>query len=154
MTVPGAEVPVTVRTFAHRFSSTRRGARVARLLAEHRLTDWGVPRGSRAFDAAVLVIAELTSNAVLHGLVPGRDCALRLTWDTGAGVLRIEVSDTRPGRPARGEPAAECDRGRGLLLVEAVALRWGVRDRNGPGKTVWAECAAGGGRPDTGDAGK
>ncbi|MZE81449.1 ATP-binding protein [Streptomyces xinghaiensis] len=141
MTAPRTEVPVTVRTFAHRFSSTRRGARLARLLAGHQLVDWGLPRGTCAFDGATLVIAELASNAVLHGLVPGRDCALRLAYDTGTGILRIEVSDTHPGRPARVEPSPVYDRGRGLALVEAIALRWGVQDRNGPGKTVWAECA-------------
>jgi hypothetical protein len=33
--------------------------------------------------------------------------------------------------------------GRGLLLVEALAHRWGVRDRaGGIGKTVWAELKA------------
>ncbi|MET8437463.1 ATP-binding protein [Streptomyces sp900116325] len=31
--------------------------------------------------------------------------------------------------------------GRGLLLVEALADRWGCTPReSGPGKTVWAEC--------------
>jgi hypothetical protein len=38
-------------------------------------------------------------------------------------------------------PAADEDHGRGLLLVDALAARWGVTDRVGPGKTVWAECA-------------
>jgi hypothetical protein len=32
--------------------------------------------------------------------------------------------------------------GRGLVLVDAVADRWGTAERNGPGKLVWAECAA------------
>ncbi|MBI0378793.1 ATP-binding protein, partial [Streptomyces albiflaviniger] len=41
MTAPQGQVPVTVRTFAQRFSATRRGARLARLLAVHQLTAWG-----------------------------------------------------------------------------------------------------------------
>ncbi|WP_375792303.1 hypothetical protein [Streptomyces rhizosphaericus] len=30
------------------------------------------------------------------------------------------------------------EEGRGLMLVEAVVDRWGIRERRGPGKTVWA----------------
>ncbi|MFP8943421.1 ATP-binding protein [Streptomyces fenghuangensis] len=144
MTVQHPQPPVTVRTFAQRFSATRRGARLARLLAAHQFTVWGVPRGTAVFDAAVLAVAELAANAVLHGRVPGRDFELVLVYDGGGGVLRVEVSDTHPGRPLPlvcAEAGSEEERGRGLLLVEAVADRWGMRERCGPGKTVWAEIA-------------
>ncbi|MFF4565725.1 ATP-binding protein [Streptomyces sp. NPDC001435] len=133
--------------FVQRFSATRRGARLARRLATHRLDDWGVPYGSPAADTVALVVAELAANAVLHGRVPGRDFELRLRCDRTAGVVRVEVADTHPGRPECPEPRrpgadpADADGGRGLLLVAAVATRWGVDDRSGPGKTVWAECA-------------
>lgn len=56
--------------------------------------------------------------------------------------MRIEVSDTNPRRPdstAVGMADPEADGGRGLALVEAVAHSWGVDDRTGPGKTVWAQ---------------
>jgi anti-sigma regulatory factor (Ser/Thr protein kinase) len=102
--------------------------------------------GSRASDAITLVVAELAANAVLHGRVPGRDFELRLTYDRPAGLVRVEVSDTHQGHPRLSEsavqPSADADSGgRGLLLVEAVAARWGVDGRTGPGKTVWVECA-------------
>lgn len=132
--------PGTARTFLQRFSATRRGARLARLLAAHQLAEWGVPRGTAASDAATLVVAELAANAVLHGRVPGRDFALRLVHEPDAALLRVEVSDTHPAQPARVRPTSVDTRGRGLLLVDALAVRWGVRDRTGPGKTVWAEC--------------
>ncbi|MEE1938023.1 ATP-binding protein [Streptomyces sp. TRM 70361] len=134
--------------FAQRFSPTPRGARLARLLAEHQFAVWGVPRGTAVHDAAVLVVAELAANAVLHGRVPGRDFELALGHEPAGGVLRVEVSDTHPSRPlplvrpAAREPEGE--RGRGLPLVAAVADRWGVRERCGPGKTVWAELRTGG----------
>ncbi|MCK8676729.1 ATP-binding protein [Streptomyces lichenis] len=132
--------PVTVRTFAQRFSSTRRGARLARLLTAHQLTEWGVPRGAYGFDGATLVVAELASNAVLHGRVPGRDFALRLVYEEPSARLRIEVADTHEGRPApRTDP--EEVHGHGLALVAALSERWGVDERKGPGKTVWAECS-------------
>lgn len=130
---------VTVRAFAQRFSATRRGARLARRLAAHQLDTWGVPHGTSASDAALLIVAELSANAVLHGRVPGRDFALRLVHTPAAGLLRVEVSDTHPTLPARLLPPADADGGRGLLLVEALASRWGVTERTGPGKTVWAE---------------
>ncbi|PRH79084.1 hypothetical protein C6N75_11410 [Streptomyces solincola] len=129
------EPPVTVRTFAQRFSSTRRGARLARLLAAQQLTQWGVV----STEGATLVVAELAANAVLHGRVPGRDFALRLTYDEGAALVRVEVADTHEGRP-RPRIDADASGGHGLTLVAALSSAWGVAEREGPGKTVWAEC--------------
>ncbi|MFF8321579.1 ATP-binding protein [Streptomyces bobili] len=141
MSAPRTQNPTPARTFAQRFSATRRGARLARLLAAHQLTEWGHPHGTEAHDDVVLVVAELAANAVLHGRVPGRDFALSLSHDDSRGVVRIEVTDTHPARPARLTSGTDEDGGRGLLLVEALAADWGVGDRLGPGKTVWAECA-------------
>ncbi|MFI7136823.1 ATP-binding protein [Streptomyces massasporeus] len=136
-------VPVTVRVFTQRFSSTPRGARLARRLALHQLDTWGVPYGSEASDTAALLVAELAANAVTHGRVPGRDfeVAVRLLGRT----LRIEVSDTRgeerPAGPGAPRPALPplAETGRGMLLVEALADRWDVLDRVPVGKTVVAE---------------
>ncbi|MEU0834501.1 ATP-binding protein [Streptomyces sp. NPDC005969] len=141
MPAPHAQTPTAAPTFAQRFSSTRRGARLARLLAAHQLIEWGHPHGTRVSDSVTLVVAELAANAVLHGRVPGRDFALLLACDDEQGVIRIEVSDTHPAQPVRTVPAADDDHGRGLVLVDTLAARWGVCDRIGPGKTVWAECA-------------
>ncbi|MFH9730485.1 ATP-binding protein [Streptomyces sp. NPDC017260] len=123
-------------------SATRRGARLARLLAERQLVDWGVPS-----EEVVQVVAELVSNAVLHGRVPGRDFRLALRLRPG-GTLRIEVADARGDRVPR-LPDAVTEReegGRGLLIVGAYADRWGVDGGPGPAKTVWAEMSPGRGR--------
>ncbi|MEV6307396.1 ATP-binding protein [Streptomyces sp. NPDC051840] len=123
-----------------RFSSTPRGARLARRLAGERLGAWGIPYGSDVHDALVLTVAELSSNAVRHGHVSGRDFRLRLTAEGTA--VRIEVTDTRADRlPTQAEegPPLDQDGGRGLLLVGAMCDRWGWYPRpDGPGKTVWA----------------
>jgi anti-sigma regulatory factor (Ser/Thr protein kinase) len=142
MQAPHTQSSALARTFVQRFSATRRGARLARLLAAHQLTEWDHPHGTGVHDTVVLVVAELAANCVLHGRVPGRDFTVRLAYDDEQGVVRVEVSDTHPAQPVRIMPAADEDHGRGLVLVDALATRWGVRDRVGPGKTVWAECAA------------
>ena len=89
-------------------------------------------------DPAAHVVAELASNAVTHGRVPGRDFRL-LVYVVG-GTLRIEVTDTRGDRRPHAElPPPDAESGRGLLLVEALADRWGVMEGPAPRKTVWAE---------------
>ncbi|MFF4395669.1 ATP-binding protein [Streptomyces sp. NPDC001480] len=131
-----------VHEFAMRFTSTPRGARLARRLVSHRLNDWGHPYDSPVSETLTLIAAELTANAVRHGHVPGRDFDLRLTL-TGGDTFRIEVTDTRTEKqPSRTPPSpdAEAESGRGLLLVAALADDWGVTPRaSAPGKTVWAE---------------
>ncbi|MFF5727638.1 ATP-binding protein [[Kitasatospora] papulosa] len=135
--------PHTDREFVMRFTSTPRGARLARLLVGERLDAWGVPYRSPAHDTFSLITGELCANAVQHGHVPGRDFRVRLTLT--AEVIRIEVTDTRTERrPADTRrpttPPPDSETGRGLLLVEHLATRWGVTPRLGaPGKTVWAE---------------
>ncbi|GAA1427226.1 hypothetical protein GCM10009601_38100 [Streptomyces thermospinosisporus] len=93
----------------------------------------------------MLIASELCSNAVRHGHVAGRDFHLPLTTDPDSGTVRVEVTDTRGDRLPRLPVTAPEDGagGRGLLLVEALADRWGCSPRagGGPGKTVWAEYA-------------
>ncbi|MEU2654788.1 ATP-binding protein [Streptomyces sp. NPDC007325] len=137
--LPTRHRPVTVRMFAQRFSSTPRGARLARRLALHQLHQWGVAYDSELADTAGLIVAELAANAVTHGRVPGRDCELGLLYAPGLH-LRIDVSDTRgESRPARAARGPLDEGGRGLLLVGALASRWSVLDRVPVGKTVRAE---------------
>ncbi|MFJ9731189.1 hypothetical protein ACIRUL_07510 [Streptomyces sp. NPDC101171] len=52
-------------------------------------------------------------------------------------LVRIEVSDAAAAR--RPPSAPEGGSGRGLLLVDALAARWGWTPRHPVGKTVWAE---------------
>jgi anti-sigma regulatory factor (Ser/Thr protein kinase) len=128
--------------FTMRFTSTPRGARLARRLVSHRLDSWGHPYTSPVNETLTLITAELTANAVRHGHVPGRDFHVRLTLTED--VVRIEVTDTRTEKqpPTSPQEAADSlsESGRGLLLVTALADGWGVSPRPAaPGKTVWAE---------------
>lgn len=128
-----AQLDCAVRNFSVLLSSTPRGARLARLLATEQLRTWGLP-----LEAPGHVVAELAANAVTHGRVPGRD--FRLMLYVVADTLRIEVTDTRCERlPQLRQPTSGSESGRGLVLVDALADRWGVREDRFPRKTVWAE---------------
>jgi anti-sigma regulatory factor (Ser/Thr protein kinase) len=125
-----------------RFSSTRHGARLARHLAVQQFTEWtGLPHDAEPARTLALVTAELASNAIRHGSLPGRD--FRLTLLLLPHGLRIEVTDTRPERlpppPTAPSSPADATSGRGLLLVEAYAGRWGCTAHDAYTKTVWAE---------------
>ncbi|MFF2010027.1 ATP-binding protein [Streptomyces sp. NPDC058195] len=142
---PGPGQPTAAaRHFGILLSATPRGARLARRLAAEELHRWGWPHGSEANRTATLLVAELATNAVRHGRVPGRDFRLRLTLQAGDPELLVEVTDASPGRPlpvpgAIPPPSAEGDGGRGLLLVEALSSRWGATGGDPYTKTVWCE---------------
>ncbi|MCT7354014.1 ATP-binding protein [Streptomyces sp. 15-116A] len=101
------------------------------------LTEWDMPQLA---DAVELGVTELLSNVVRH--VPDRRCTLRLLRQS-AGV-RVEVSDGSDELPCvRARLALTEESGRGLVLLDAVAAKWGVAPEPRGGKTVWFECAVG-----------
>ncbi|MFH8475563.1 ATP-binding protein [Streptomyces sp. NPDC018000] len=140
--------PTPAQQFTQLFSATRRGARLARLLAVEQLVAWGWPRDGERTDAVALVVAELAANAVMHGRLDGRGFRLGLAL-LPSGRLRIEVTDPCGERlPSASREAVEG--GRGLVIVDALAADWGVHPYPPSGKTVWAEVSAmraGVGRP-------
>lgn len=125
--------------FAALFGPTPRGARLARRVAVRHLAEWGHPADSDLSCTVALLVAELAGNAVRHGRVPGRDFRLRLVLE--ARRVRVEVSDASSAVPptAVRVPGADDVSGRGLVLVDVLADRWGVEERVPVGKTVWAE---------------
>ncbi|CNF82570.1 Histidine kinase-%2C DNA gyrase B-%2C and HSP90-like ATPase [Mycobacterium tuberculosis] len=81
-----------------------------------------------------LITSELGTNAVAHGA--GERIRLLLTGNDEH--VRVEVSDGGGGEPVVREAGLGAECGRGLMIVEAVAERWGVR--RGEAETcVWAE---------------
>ncbi|MFI2260313.1 ATP-binding protein [Streptomyces tubercidicus] len=118
--------------FKLQLSATRRGARLARLLATEELRSWGLP-----FEGPAHVIAELATNAATHGRVPGRD--FRIVMSSDADTLRIEVTDVRGDRLPVQQAIGLRESGHGLIVVDALADRWGTTRGPFPCKTVWAE---------------
>ncbi|MBL1100918.1 ATP-binding protein [Streptomyces coffeae] len=139
MNVSTPQLPPIPRLFTQRLSSTRRGARLARLFAVEQLRTW--PVSPSLAGRAEGVIAELAANAASHGRVQGRDFRLTLTHHEATGTLRIEVADTLGEKlPTLGPvPGPDSETGRGLHLVAAFADRWGTQPHECVGKTVWAE---------------
>jgi anti-sigma regulatory factor (Ser/Thr protein kinase) len=134
-------VGAPVGTFTQLLSPTRRGARLARLLAVTELRSWGAPEDLT--ERAEIIVAELAANAVLHGRVPGRCFRLTLAFDPSAGRLRVEVSDARgelyPHLPAADpEPDPLRPGGRGLALVTALSDSRETVPHPPGGKTVRA----------------
>lgn len=142
--IPDDDPRNACHTFSMRFTSSPRGARLARRLAVRRMEQWGHPPQSDFSCSVALVVGELSANAVSHGLVPGREFALDLAYDPSSSRIRVEVADANPTRPpAHPSPAGDEDEsGRGLLLVDVLAERWGSAPRSPIGKIVWAELTA------------
>ncbi|MFB6985034.1 ATP-binding protein [Streptomyces sp. NPDC056230] len=115
----------------------RRAVPLVRQFVREALVDWACE--SRA-DDVLLCVSELVTNALLHGVPPGRGFRVQLHLEPADGVLRVEVHDSGDGevRPVAADPAPDAEGGRGLLLVAALADKWGVGDRD-PGKVVWCE---------------
>ncbi len=84
-------------------------------------------------DEVTLVVSELVTNAVRHGLPP-----VRLVLTRVARELRVDVHDDGAGRPSRRIVPEESESGRGLAIVEAVTRSTGVEQSENDGKVVYA----------------
>ncbi|WP_326797242.1 ATP-binding protein [Streptomyces sp. NBC_01808] len=105
---------------------------LARAQLRKALAGWGLVGIE---EPASLVLSELMTNAVVHARVPpGREIQTRFVRQED-GVI-IEVHDASDVWPKQRVPD-DCG-GYGLLMVEKLAARWGVAERNGIGKMVWA----------------
>lgn len=100
--------------------------------ARHALTStcrsWSVPELT---DAAVLVLSELVTNAVVHAGTP----LLLLAEHNGAG-LTLAVADGSVAAPAVLPEDDDREDGRGMAIIEAMAAGWGFQ-RTVLGKVVW-----------------
>jgi len=82
-----------------------------------------------------LVVSELVTNSVRHS---GSGEPIRLRAWAKATALKIEIADTGPGFEPVPEPHdGDAEGGRGLLILDSLADRWGV-SRDGYTR-VWFE---------------
>ena len=89
--------------------------------------------GRDTIATAQLLATELFTNALHHG---AGDITMRVTRQRSE--LRIEVEDRSPDHPKVRPQKLDDVRGRGMMILEALALRWGVDPLpDDSGKTVW-----------------
>ncbi|MEV7860949.1 ATP-binding protein [Streptomyces hirsutus] len=102
---------------------------------------WNLP--PEAVDDLELITGELVANALEH--TDSR--SLTVTCGLTAEAAAVGVTDEgESGAAVVPEvPKGEQENGRGLLITQALAARWGSL-RTGGGLTVWAEVPAVGGR--------
>jgi hypothetical protein len=116
--------------------SSSTSAASARRAAEDALRKWDLVHCT---DDVLLVMTELVANVTQHTDGDG-ELLLALRPD----VILIEVADTSPRPPTQLDHDVRRPGGRGLLLVAAIAQRWGSRPEfwgGHAGKVVWAEIA-------------
>ncbi len=143
-----APIPFTAPwQYELRFPRDPRSPRVVRITLRAVLTAHGL---HELTDRAELLACELATNSVRYTNSPA---AVRLHWRYP--VLRVIVHDMSPDLPHPGPvPPDDADGGRGLLILDAVADRWGgcpVSESPyglpGMGKSIWFELALDPGGP-------
>jgi anti-sigma regulatory factor (Ser/Thr protein kinase) len=117
----------------------------ARLHARNIACEWGL---HNLADTIELVVSELVTNAVKsstdqdkrphytdeHGLA-----CIHLRLSTDRQAVLVEVRDENVKLPEPNQPGLDDESGRGLMLVQALAERWGWDlPATGRGKIVWA----------------
>jgi anti-sigma regulatory factor (Ser/Thr protein kinase) len=118
----------------------------ARRHARQVLGEWGLDKLSETVE---LLVSEIITNAVHASAGPaGRqrgeatadDASTLLFWLAADGERAlIQIWDCCEAKPQRRESATSDERGRGLLLVEALSDEWGSYVPSGwAGKVVWA----------------
>ncbi|MEV4703525.1 SpoIIE family protein phosphatase [Actinoplanes sp. NPDC049316] len=120
-----------------RLPNDRRTPAAARALVRSVLEETGL---DALVNEALLLTTELSTNAVVHA---GTELDMEVAADPGG--LTVTVTDFAPGpveelavgpRNEKSEIGEVAERGRGLLLVDHFASRWGTV-HEGTGKGVW-----------------
>jgi histidine kinase-like protein len=113
--------------------------RIGRDFTRTTLAQWGM---TALTDLAELVVSELLTNALRHGMASARrvtdDCPIRLKLLGQDPYLMCTVSDPGAAIPVRRESEPFAESGRGLNVVESCSVRWGWHLLDSGGKVVWA----------------
>uniref|UniRef100_A0AAU3GK41 protein-serine/threonine phosphatase n=1 Tax=Streptomyces sp. NBC_01401 TaxID=2903854 RepID=A0AAU3GK41_9ACTN len=109
------------------------GLSEARSIVRQALTDWDL---ADLADDAELVTGELLVNVLLH--TEGGAVLTLEVLPEPVRRIRLSVQDRSSVWPRRRTPGETSTSGRGLLLLDAVSVRWGIEPR-GEGKAVWCE---------------
>jgi anti-sigma regulatory factor (Ser/Thr protein kinase) len=108
----------------------------ARQWVQAQFADWEVWLDDPTWDAIALVTSELVTNAVRHAA--GAMLTIGLYADPGLRRAVVEVYDGAAALPRPRVVGPDTEGGRGMQLVECLALRHGA-ELTERGKKVWAE---------------
>jgi anti-sigma regulatory factor (Ser/Thr protein kinase) len=108
-----------------------RSAAIARRFVNDTLCRWGWD--AREDDVVQLLVSELVTNALVHARSD-----VRLDVGHHRARLRVSVEDHSTRQPSQREQSTLSVHGRGLQLVDALAVDWGVTQTR-RGKSVWFE---------------
>ncbi|TQK42908.1 GAF domain-containing protein [Streptomyces sp. SLBN-118] len=128
---PGTHRAPRIHLYIHQ--ADPEGLAEARTALRHALEDWGL---SGLADDVELAAGELLVNVLLH-TEGGAVLTLEVLPEPVRRV-RLWVKDRSSVWPRRRTPGEAATSGRGLMMIDAVAARWGVEPR-GEGKAVWCE---------------
>jgi DNA-binding NarL/FixJ family response regulator len=123
-------VQVAAATAKAKLEAAPQSAASARRFVDETLRRWHC---DELFDVVALLTSELVTNAILHA-----HSDIELSVSLTPNGVRIDVVDQSGQMPTPREAGDEDTSGRGLGLVEALAMSWGVDERPG-GKSVWFE---------------
>jgi serine phosphatase RsbU (regulator of sigma subunit) len=130
---PDVGTPRAPRMHAYVHQADPEGLAEARDTLRQALTAWSL---RHLADDVELAAGELLGNVLLH-TEGGAVLTLEVLPEPVRRV-RLSVQDRSSVWPRRRSPGEAATSGRGLLMVEALAVRWGVEPR-GDGKAVWCE---------------
>lgn len=138
---PGLAAPVSSQQTAATCVLRARpeSVRAGREFTRSTLLSWGM---TAANDIAELVVSELLTNALRHGIPSAprvtRECPIRLRLLAQVPFVMCMVTDPGVRIPVLRDPGPAAENGRGLNVVESCCVRWGWHLLDDGGKVVWA----------------
>jgi anti-sigma regulatory factor (Ser/Thr protein kinase) len=111
--------------------------RPEQIAAARRFVAAGLAAWPATQEAAVLLVSEVVTNAIMHSASGGQGGSLEVRYAFDDHEVYVEVLDAGGATaPSWHAEQLEGIGGRGLGLVEALASAWGVHDHQA-GRLVW-----------------
>jgi anti-sigma regulatory factor (Ser/Thr protein kinase) len=106
------------RRFTSAYHPLPSAAGPARTLLKQALKEWNL---DELYDSASVVLTEMISNAIRSDDV----IEVEIFLDDDQRFVHLEVFDTSREVPEQQTPDEEAEGGRGLVLIEILAAKWG-----------------------------
>jgi serine phosphatase RsbU (regulator of sigma subunit) len=135
---PGTHRAPRMHSYVHQ--ADPEGLADARVALRQTLAGWKL---AELADDVELAAGELLVNVLLH--TEGGAVLTLEVLPEPVRRIRLTVQDRSSVWPRRRSPGEAATSGRGLLMIDALASRWGVEPR-GDGKAVWCEFGPAAGR--------